>query len=46
MSLPVLMVVNDRREVLYVKQILPSDDLQGDYLFWKRINFVYSLLAL
>jgi hypothetical protein len=45
-SLPVLMVVNNRREILYVKQILPSDDLQGDYLFWKRIGFVYSLLAL
>ncbi len=45
-GLPVLMVVNTEREVLYVKQILPSDDLQGDYLFWKHINFLYSLLAL
>ncbi len=45
-GLPVLMVVNDNREILYVKQLLPSDDLRGDYLFWKRINFLYSLLAL
>jgi hypothetical protein len=45
-GLPVLMVVDDRREILYAKQILPSDDLHGEYLFWKRINFLYSLLAL
>lgn len=45
-GLPVLMVVNVRREILYAKQVLASDDLQGDFLFWKRINFLYSLLAL
>ncbi len=45
-GLPVLMVVNDKREILYAKQVLPSDDLQGDFLFWKRIDFLYSLLAL
>jgi hypothetical protein len=44
-GLPVLMVLNGR-EILYMKQVLPSDDLQGDYLFWKRINFLYLLLAL
>ena len=44
--LPVLMVVNTRREILFVKQILPSDNLQGDYLFWRRINFLYTLLDL
>jgi hypothetical protein len=43
-GLPVLMVVNNNREILYAKQILPSDDLHGDYLFWKRINFLYSLM--
>jgi len=45
-GLPVLMVVNTSREALYVKQILASDDLHGEYLFWKRINFLYSLLVL
>ncbi|RPH37942.1 hypothetical protein EHM92_01390 [bacterium] len=45
-GLPVLMVVNNDKEILYVKQIMPSDDVQGQYLFWKRINFLYSLLAL
>ena len=45
-GLPVLMVVNSEKEILYVRQILPSDDLGGDYLFWKRMNFLYSLLAL
>jgi hypothetical protein len=45
-GLPMLMVVNNQGEILYVKQVLPTDDLQGDYLFWKRINFLYSLLAL
>jgi hypothetical protein len=43
-GLPVLMVVNSGREILYAKQILPSDNLQGDYLFWKRINFLYTLM--
>jgi hypothetical protein len=45
-GLPVLMVVNTAAEVLYVKQILPSDDVHGEYLFWKRINFLFSLLDL
>lgn len=45
-GLPALMVVNDNREILFAKQILPSDDVQGGYLFWKRIKFLYSLLAL
>jgi len=44
-GLPLLMVVNTDREALYVKQVLPSDDLHGEYLFWKRINFLFSLLA-
>lgn len=46
LALPVLMVVNEKREILYARQVLPSDDLQGDYLFWKRMNFLYALLAL
>lgn len=45
-GLPALIVVNDHREILFAKQILPSDDVQGGYLFWKRINFLYTLLAL
>lgn len=44
-GLPLLMVANADREALYVKQVLPSDDMQGEYLFWKRINFLFSLLA-
>lgn len=43
-GLPVLMVVNSSREILYMKQVLPSDDLHGGYLFWRRISFLYSLL--
>jgi hypothetical protein len=45
-GVPFLMVINTNREALYVKQILPSDDLHGEHLFWQRINFLYSLLAL
>jgi hypothetical protein len=45
-GLPLLIVVDSNRDVLFAKQVLPSDNLQGDFLFWKRINFLYSLLDL
>jgi hypothetical protein len=45
-SLPAFMVVDEKREILFAKQILLSDDVQGDYVFWKRINLLYSLAGL